>query len=143
MNVNVALVAYLRGKSDLTEFVGTRIRCGRSTPKGAALPDIYFEHADSGRAATLDGSDRHLAKAYLVEFVVRSLDRSQMLGLMEDLLLALDELHGATVTVGDEEAVFGTAIVESEPVDLTSEPVTDGGTTEAVEARSVLVSLLF
>ncbi len=143
MNVDVALVAYLREQSDLIDVVVDRIRCGRSAPKSAALPDIYFERVGGDRAATLDGSDKDLAKSYLVEFVVRSTERSQMLGLMEDLLLSLDALHGATVDVGAEEAVFETAIVESEPADLDPEPLTDGGTSGAVERRSVLVSLLF
>ncbi len=143
MNVDIALVAYLRSQEDLTSVVGSRIRCGRTAPKMATLPDIYFARTGGDREPTMDGSDSTLAKAYLVEFIVRSIDRSQMLGLMEDLLLSLDRLHSATVTAGSETATFTTAVVEDEPVDLDPEPVTDGGTTKFIERRSVLTSLLF
>lgn len=143
VSLDAALVAYLRSKSNLTDAVGQRIRSGKLAPKLGALPEICFERAASSRVPCLDGSDATLAKSYLIELFVRDTERNRMIAIMEDLVRECDELTGATVSVANETAVFTEATVEDDPVDLDPELITEGGTTRAVESRSLLIHVLF
>lgn len=143
ITLDAALVAYLRASSDLTDAVGMRIRSGKLAPKLGDLPEICFERASASRVNCLDGSDATLAKSYLVEFFVRDIERSRMIGIMEDLVSECDQLTGATVSVANEDATFLEATIEDDPVDLDPEPLTVGGTAQAIHSRSLLIHVLF
>lgn len=144
MNFETAFRKVLVDRAAVTAICGERIRYGEHKPEAAALPDLYFDVANSPNRSAYGGLGDETLRELRVEVVARSLDPNHVLAACRVVSDFINDLNGISVTVGAEtgkpfEAVF----LDDSGSDLPDDEITINGTSRVIYRASVLLTVMF